>query len=166
MRMAPVDEDRPLAHVRKNTPKAPVATPVDVPVPPPAPVADEAGIGAFAAAVAAEAGEDEEDQGGPRGHDARGGRGPRCRRGPRPARSPRLPLPGRSPRSPPRASSARKISYRQVRISSEPDVVQSVELGRLDRGDEVEILESYQGYLRVRTPGRHHRLDRPAHAIA
>ena len=28
----------------------------------------------------------------------------------------------------------------------------SVELGRLDRGDEVEILESHEGFLRVRTP--------------
>jgi hypothetical protein len=45
-----------------------------------------------------------------------------------------------------------KISYRRVRISSEPDDVRSVELGRLDRGDEVEILESHEGYLRVRTP--------------
>jgi SH3-like domain-containing protein len=27
-----------------------------------------------------------------------------------------------------------------------------VELGRLERGDEVEILESYEGFLRIRTP--------------
>jgi SH3-like domain-containing protein len=39
-----------------------------------------------------------------------------------------------------------------VRISSEPDAVRSMELGRLDRGDEVEILESYEGFLQVRTP--------------
>ena len=45
-----------------------------------------------------------------------------------------------------------KVGYRQVRISSEPDAVRSTELGRLDRGDEVEILESHEGFLRVRTP--------------
>jgi len=45
-----------------------------------------------------------------------------------------------------------KVGYRRVRISSEPDAVRSVELGRLDRGDEVEILESHEGFLRVRTP--------------
>ena len=44
------------------------------------------------------------------------------------------------------------VGYRLVRISSEPDAVRSVELGRLDRGDEVEILESHEGFLRVRTP--------------
>ena len=44
------------------------------------------------------------------------------------------------------------VGYRRVRISSEPDAVRSVELGRLDRGDEVEILESHEGFLRVRTP--------------
>jgi len=45
-----------------------------------------------------------------------------------------------------------KVGYRRVRISSEPDAVRSTELGRLDRGDEVEILESYEGFLQVRTP--------------
>lgn len=45
-----------------------------------------------------------------------------------------------------------KVGYRLVRISSEPDATRSVELGRLDRGDEVEILESHEGFLRVRTP--------------
>ena len=45
-----------------------------------------------------------------------------------------------------------KVGYRRVRISSEPDATRSVELGRLDRGDEVEILESHEGFLRVRTP--------------
>jgi hypothetical protein len=44
------------------------------------------------------------------------------------------------------------ISYRRVRISSEPDAVRSTELGRLDRGDEVEILGSRDGFLNVRTP--------------
>ena len=45
-----------------------------------------------------------------------------------------------------------KVGYRQVRISSEPDAIRSQELGRLDRGDEVEILESHEGFLQVRTP--------------
>ena len=44
------------------------------------------------------------------------------------------------------------VTYRRVRIGSEPDDVRSVELARLDRGDEVEILESHEGFLRVRTP--------------
>jgi SH3-like domain-containing protein len=44
------------------------------------------------------------------------------------------------------------ISYRRVRISSEPDAVRSTELGRLDRGDEVEILDSREGFLYIRTP--------------
>ena len=45
-----------------------------------------------------------------------------------------------------------KIGYRRVRVSSKPDAVRSVELGRLEQGDEVEILESYEGFLRVQTP--------------
>ncbi|HEX6867725.1 MAG TPA: hypothetical protein VF119_02910 [Candidatus Limnocylindrales bacterium] len=44
------------------------------------------------------------------------------------------------------------IGYHKVRISSKPDAVRSVELRRLDRGDEVEILDSYEGFLQVRTP--------------
>jgi SH3 domain-containing protein len=55
--------------------------------------------------------------------------------------------------APPKRGIARaKVSYRQVRISSEPDAVRSAELGRLDRGDEVEILESHEGFLQIRTP--------------
>ena len=45
-----------------------------------------------------------------------------------------------------------KVGYRRVRISSEPDTERSVELGRLDRGDEVEVLDSLEGFLRIRTP--------------
>jgi SH3-like domain-containing protein len=44
-----------------------------------------------------------------------------------------------------------KIGYRRVRISNKPDAVRSVERGRLERGDEVEILDSYEGYLEIRT---------------
>ena len=53
---------------------------------------------------------------------------------------------------PPRGVARAKVGYRQVRISSEPDAVRSVELGRLDRGDEIEILESHEGFLQIRTP--------------
>jgi len=53
---------------------------------------------------------------------------------------------------PKKGVSRAKVGYRRVRISSEPDAVRSTELGRLDRGDEVEILESYEGFLQVRTP--------------
>ena len=45
-----------------------------------------------------------------------------------------------------------KVGYRRVRVSSKPDAVRSVELGRLEQGDEVEIVESYEGFLRVQTP--------------
>jgi SH3-like domain-containing protein len=55
-------------------------------------------------------------------------------------------------RPPARGVARVKVGYRQVRISSEPDAVRSVELGRLDRGDEIEILESHEGFLRIRTP--------------
>jgi hypothetical protein len=44
------------------------------------------------------------------------------------------------------------VGYHKVRISSKPDGVRSVELGRLQRGDEVEIIDSYAGFLQVRTP--------------
>ena len=47
-----------------------------------------------------------------------------------------------------------KMAYRRVRISDAPDDVSSRELGRLDRGDEVELVDSYEGFLQVRTPGR------------
>ena len=54
---------------------------------------------------------------------------------------------------PPRKGVERaKVGYRRVRISSEPDAVRSIELGRLDPGDEVEILDSSEGFLHVRTP--------------
>ena len=49
------------------------------------------------------------------------------------------------------------VGYHQVRISSKPDALRSEELGRLDRGDEVEIVDSYEGFLQVRTPDGHRR---------
>jgi hypothetical protein len=61
--------------------------------------------------------------------------------------------PARAFTKPPRKGVERaKVGYRRVRISSEPDAVRSVELGRLDRGDEVEILDSSEGFLHIRTP--------------
>jgi len=63
------------------------------------------------------------------------------------------PIPPRTFDKPPAAGIERaKIGYRRVRISSKPDAVRSVERGRLDRGDEVEILDSYEGFLEIRTP--------------
>ena len=56
-----------------------------------------------------------------------------------------------------------KIGYRRVRLSDAPDDVGSRELGRLDRGDEVEIV----GLVRGLPPGpdarRRHRLDPAPH---
>ena len=63
------------------------------------------------------------------------------------------PVPPRVFAKPPAKDAERaKIGYRRVRISSKPDSVRSLELGRLDRGDEVEIVDSYEGFLQVRTP--------------
>ena len=63
------------------------------------------------------------------------------------------PVPPRTFAKPPAKDAERaKIAYRRVRISSRPDAVRSRELGRLDRGDEVEIVDSYEGFLQVRTP--------------
>jgi hypothetical protein len=44
------------------------------------------------------------------------------------------------------------IRSRLVRFNAEPDDLLSVELGRLDRGDEVEIVGSFEGFLNVRVP--------------
>ena len=44
------------------------------------------------------------------------------------------------------------MGYRRVRISDAADDVSSRELGRLDRGDEVELVGSYEGFLQIRTP--------------
>ena len=46
----------------------------------------------------------------------------------------------------------RRLRYRMVRLSDGPDEVRSREIGRLDRGDEVELLESYGAYWKVRIP--------------
>lgn len=46
----------------------------------------------------------------------------------------------------------RTITYRLVRLSSGPDELASDEVGRLDRGDEVEVIGEHESYLQVRTP--------------
>ena len=44
------------------------------------------------------------------------------------------------------------VRSRLVRLNSEADDIRSIELGRLDRGDEVEIVDSFEGFLYVRRP--------------
>jgi hypothetical protein len=46
----------------------------------------------------------------------------------------------------------RTITYRFVRLSDGPDDLRSREIGRLDRGDEVEVVGEHEGMLHVRTP--------------
>ena len=159
MRTAPSTRTDPWPTSGRTRQRDPWPRPVDVPVPPPAPVADEAGIGAFAAAVAAKQARTKKTKAAPgdttpeAGEAAQAGAAPAAVVVPvTPAALPAAPAPRTFAKKPAKGVERAKITYRQVRISSEPDVVQSVELGRLDRGDEVEILESFQGYLRVRTP--------------
>lgn len=45
-----------------------------------------------------------------------------------------------------------KVGYRKVRLSERVDDVVSRELGRLDPGDEVEVVGSFEGFLQVLTP--------------
>lgn len=44
----------------------------------------------------------------------------------------------------------RVVGYRLVRVADSPDEVRSAELGRFDRGDEVEVLEAGREWTRVR----------------
>lgn len=46
----------------------------------------------------------------------------------------------------------RVVGYRLVRVGDSPDEVRSVEIGRLDRDDEVEVLETTTHWARVRRP--------------
>jgi hypothetical protein len=141
---APIDENRPLAHVRQAARTAPTMPSPEVPDP--GPVVDAAVAGLAVAAV-----------------DVKRSKGKRSKEpvastaAPADASTPVVPLvtpaAARTFDKPPAKGVDRAtISYRQVRLSSEPDVIHSTELGRLDRGDEVEILESFEGFLRVRTP--------------
>jgi hypothetical protein len=55
--------------------------------------------------------------------------------------------------APPRADEDRRsVVYRLVRIGTQPDEFAGDEVGRLDRGDEVEVLAEEAGYCFVRTP--------------
>jgi len=53
----------------------------------------------------------------------------------------------------PTASGAerRRVRYRLARLSDAPDEVRSVAIGQLEANDEVEVLERYAGFIRVRT---------------
>ena len=44
------------------------------------------------------------------------------------------------------------VAYRLVRVTDGPNDQESTEIGRLDRGDEVEVIGDLEGYLKVRTP--------------
>jgi hypothetical protein len=46
----------------------------------------------------------------------------------------------------------RTISHRLVRLSETPDDLRSREVARLDRGDEVEVIDEDERMFRVRTP--------------
>jgi hypothetical protein len=46
----------------------------------------------------------------------------------------------------------RRVGYRLVRMSTEPDELRGAEVGRLDRGDEVEVLREEASYVLVLTP--------------
>ena len=50
------------------------------------------------------------------------------------------------------ANERRRIRYRMVRLSDSPDEILGQEIGRLDQGDEVELLERSGLYWKVRTP--------------
>jgi hypothetical protein len=55
--------------------------------------------------------------------------------------------------TPPRKGVERStVAYRLVRVSDGPDDHSSIEIGRLDRGDEVEVIGDIEGFLKVRTP--------------
>jgi Bacterial SH3 domain len=55
--------------------------------------------------------------------------------------------------SPPKPGTERlKMGYQRVRVSDGPDDINSRELGRLDRGDEVEVIGSWEGFLQVQAP--------------
>jgi hypothetical protein len=55
--------------------------------------------------------------------------------------------------SPARAGVERRtIGYRLVRMSDAPDDIRSREVGRVDRGDQVEVIGEHEGFLQIRTP--------------
>ncbi|HEY0444428.1 MAG TPA: SH3 domain-containing protein, partial [Candidatus Limnocylindrales bacterium] len=55
--------------------------------------------------------------------------------------------------TPPPAGAERvAVHYRFVRVADAPDDVRSIEVGRLDRGDEVDVLDRQSGFALVRAP--------------
>lgn len=71
--------------------------------------------------------------------------------GPRPS-VPAVHEPVRFDRPPRPGVERRTIAYRLVRVSDAPDEIRSQEVGRVDRGDEVEIVGEADGFLRIVTP--------------
>lgn len=61
-----------------------------------------------------------------------------------------IPILFRTPAAP--GADRRQVAYRLVRMGTEPDELTGEEVGRLDRGDEVEVLREEAGYCLVRTP--------------
>lgn len=53
---------------------------------------------------------------------------------------------------PPTGTERLAVHYRFVRVADAPDDVRSIELGRLDRGDEVDVLDRRTGFALVRAP--------------
>jgi hypothetical protein len=70
--------------------------------------------------------------------------------------SPWAARPGREARRfdkpPGRGVERRTIGYRQVRISAGPDDVRTPEVGRVDRGDEIEVIGEDASFFFIRTP--------------
>jgi SH3 domain-containing protein len=46
----------------------------------------------------------------------------------------------------------RTVGYRQVRVSAGPDDIRTPEVGRVDRGDEIEVIGEDPSYFQIRTP--------------
>jgi hypothetical protein len=46
----------------------------------------------------------------------------------------------------------RTVGYRQVRVSAGPDDVRTPEVGRVDRGDEIELIGEDASFFLIRTP--------------
>jgi hypothetical protein len=60
--------------------------------------------------------------------------------------------PLRFPGPPAKGTDRRVVDYRMVALRAGPNELRTSELGRLDRGDEVEIIESDGGAIHVLTP--------------
>lgn len=83
--------------------------------------------------------------------DLAGGPQAAALRGNRPTGLPSRP-PLRFDRPPGRKVVRRQITYRLIRLSEGQDELRSREIMRLDRGDEVEIIDEQGRFMQVRTP--------------